>query len=370
MKMQAIVSREQTPFHFETVNLETPAANEVLIRVVASGVCHTDATILNGSIPSHYPVILGHEGSGIVEKIGNSVTTVKPGDHVIMGFASCGHCRPCLSGKNGACDNFNELNFMGKNRYGHYVMKSEQNEDISQFFGQSSFAHYSIVHEANLVKVDPEVDLRFLGPLGCGIMTGSGTVINVIQPALGSSLVVFGSGAVGLSALMAANIVGCSKIIAVDIHQDRLELAKSLGATHIINSAKQDVVKTIQSITDGGANYSFETTGVDTVELQAISCLRNYGKMTTVAVGEKDIKINLFKDIVIRSLTIRGAIEGDAVPQLLIPKLIDFWRLGKFPFDKLVKFYKPEAIKQAFADSKSGKVIKPVIVFDQNYLNK
>lgn len=367
MKMQAIVSRADKYFNLEPVELTAPNANEVLVRVVASGVCHTDSTVLDGLMATPYPVVLGHEGAGIVEQIGSAVTTVKPGDHVVMGFASCGHCELCLSGKNGACDHFDQLNFAGKNRYGLSVMSTEKGEAISQFFGQSSFAHYSTVHEMNLVKVSKDIDLRYLGPLGCGIMTGSASVINVMQPPVGSSLVVFGSGAVGLSALMAANLVGCSKIIAVDIHDERLALAKTLGATHVVNSSKEEVVQAIKTITQGGANFSFETTGVDQVQLQAINCLKNYGKMMTVAVGKKDIALNLTRDIVVRSITLRGIIEGDAVPQLFIPKMIDSWTQGKFPFDKLVQFYQPEAIEQAFADSKSGKVIKPVIIFDNSY---
>ncbi|MHC5307634.1 NAD(P)-dependent alcohol dehydrogenase [Bartonella sp. LJL80] len=367
MKTQSIVTRSKQPFHCELVNLEDPSANEVLVRIVASGVCHTDAAVLDGSMAANFPIVLGHEGAGVVEKIGSAVTTLKVGDHVVIGFASCGHCERCLTGKNGACENFGALNFEGKNRYGNFVMHTAEGDNVSQFFGQSSFSNYSIAHESSLVKVSPDIDLRYLGPLGCGFMTGSGSVLNVMQPEAGTSLVVFGTGAVGLSALMAATLVGCTKIIAVDIHDERLELARSLGATHIINSSKEDVVATIQQITNGGANYSFETTGVDSVELQAMNCLKIYGKMLCVAVGRKDIELNLTRDIIVKSITVRGVIEGDAVPQLFIPKIIEFWKQGRFPFDKLVSFYKPDQIEQAFADSRSGKVIKPVIIFDENY---
>lgn len=369
MKIQAIVSRDEKNFNFEQVNLSEPTENEVLVRVIASGICHTDAAVL-GDERAYKPIVLGHEGSGIVEKIGSAVTHVKVGDQVVMGFASCGHCEPCLSSKNGACDNFLHLNSEGVNRYGKYVIHSEKNENIAQFFGQSSFAYYSIAHETSLVKVPSDIDLRYVGPLGCGFMTGSGSVFNVIKPEFGTSIVIFGTGAVGLSALMAANLQGCSHIIAVDIHDGRLALAKQFGATHIVNSAKEDAVKAIQKITQGGANYSFESTGVDSVELSAIRCLKNYGKMVAVALGKKDIQISLTNDVVVRSLTIRGVMEGDAVPQLFIPKIIQLWQQGRFPFDKLIQFYKPEEIQQAFDDSKTGKVIKPVLIFDSDYKPK
>ncbi|GAB6450878.1 zinc-binding dehydrogenase [Bacillus luti] len=362
MKTKAIVSTPEKDFNVQEVYLDEIKDDEILVKIIASGICHTDATVLDGTMPTPKPVVLGHEGSGIVEKVGSNVITVTPGDHVVLGFAYCGHCENCLDGNAAACEHMMELNFSGKNKRHVTPIHDLNNNDISQFFGQSSFAYHAVVDENNVVKVTTDVDLRLLGPLGCGIMTGSGTILNSLQPKPGSSLVVFGTGAVGLSALMAAKIAGCTTIIAVDIHDSRLELAKELGATHTINSLQEDPVATIKEITNGGANYSFETTGVNTVTLQSIQCLRVKGTMATVAVGKKDLTLNVTNEIVVKAITIKGVVEGDAVPQLFIPKLIHFYQKGLFPFDKFVKFYSFEDIAQAFEDSKIGKTIKPIIV--------
>ncbi|MDI2090993.1 zinc-binding dehydrogenase [Commensalibacter oyaizuii] len=220
-----------------------------------------------------------------------------------------------------------------------------------------------------MVKIPSDIDLRYAGPLGCGFMIGAGSIFDVMKPEFGTSLVVFGTDAVGLNALMAANLQGYRQIIAVDIHDTRLDLAKQLGATHIVNSTKENPIEAIKETTNGGADYSFETTGIDSVELNAIRCLKNYRKMITVALGTKDIRISLTKDVVLRSLTIRGVVvvEGDAVPQLFILKIIQLWQQNKFPFGQLIQFYDPKNIEQAFEDSKTGKVIKSVLVFDPNY---
>ncbi|PAE17746.1 aryl-alcohol dehydrogenase [Virgibacillus sp. 7505] len=366
MEIQAMLTTEESDFKKQALQLDEPKADEVLVRIVASGVCHTDATVLDGSLPVPYPAVLGHEGSGIVERVGSNVTTVEPGDHVVLGFSYCGHCDNCLEGNAGGCENMMELNFAGKNKYGVSPIHKEEQE-VSQFFGQSSFATYSTVDEKNVVKIDKEADLRLLGPLGCGLMTGSGTVLNSLAPEAGTSFVVFGTGAVGLSGMMAAKIAGCYPIIAVDIHDSRLELAKELGATHTINSKNEDAAEKIKEITGKGAHYSLETTGVPEVTLAAIRCLRVKGECATVAVGKRDLIINVTNEIMTKAVTLKGVVEGDAVPQLIIPKLVKFYQNGQFPFDKLVKFYEMDDIQQAFEDSANGSTIKPILIIDKEY---
>lgn len=366
MEIQAMLTTEESDFDKQTLQLDEPKADEVMVRIVASGVCHTDATVLDGSLPVPYPAVLGHEGSGIVERVGSNVTTVEPGDHVVLGFSYCGHCDNCLEGNAGGCENMMELNFAGKNKYGVSPIHKEEQE-VSQFFGQSSFATYSTVDEKNVVKIDKEADLRLLGPLGCGLMTGSGTVLNSLAPEAGTSFVVFGTGAVGLSGMMAAKIAGCYPIIAVDIHDSRLELAKELGATHTINSKNEDPAEKIKEITGKGAHYSLETTGVPEVTLSAIRCLRVKGECATVAVGKRDLTINVTNEIMTKAVTLKGVVEGDAVPQLIIPKLVKFYQNGQFPFDKLVKFYEMDDIQQAFEDSANGSTIKPILIIDKEY---
>ena len=363
MKMKAAVVREKGgSFSIEEVELHDPKEGEVLVRIVASGVCHTDAVARDQLIPIPLPAILGHEGAGIVEKVGKGVTSVQPGDHVVLSYASCGQCENCLAGHPSLCTQFVTLNFLGKmSDDTHRIQEGgPSGRFISTFFGQSSFATYAVAHERNVVKVDKEVDLTLLGPLGCGIQTGSGTVLNKLRPEFGSSIAVYGCGAVGLSAVMAAKIAGCAQIIAVDIHQNRLDLALELGATHALNSKDVDLVEEIRKITKGGSHYGVETTGVATVVRQAAQALRTRGTLAIVGVtGEVTFNVN--DDIMSQGKTLVGVIEGDAVPQLFIPKLIEYYKAGQFPFDKLIKFYSFEQINEAFADSEKGLTIKPVI---------
>ena len=190
MKIKAIVSSKGAPFSLQHVNLEEPGVDEVLVRIVASGVCHTDAIAVRGELPVQLPAVLGHEGAGIVERVGAAVSEVVPGDHVVIGFSSCGHCDRCRSGKNGACDDFSPLNMAGVNGHRRTPLSTADGVPLSLFFGQSSFVAYSTTPATNVVKVDRDVDLRMLGPLGCGFMTGSGTVLNSLEPGPGSSIAV------------------------------------------------------------------------------------------------------------------------------------------------------------------------------------
>src|SRR5690606_10257154 len=258
MKIQAAVTREQgAEFSIEEVRLSGPGPNEVLVKVVATGVCHTDA-VGRDEGPSPYPVVLGHEGAGIVEKVGDNVTTLAPGDHVVMSFAHCGKCDNCLTGHPTVCAIFNDLNFGGRMEDGTARLH-QGDADLSTFFGQSSFGTCAVAHERNVVKVDKDVDLALLGPLGCGIQTGAGTVLNRLKPGFGTSIAGYGCGAVGLSAIMAAKIAGCLRIFAVDVHDNRLQLARELGATHAFNGKKVDVVEEIKAATGGGTEYAVET---------------------------------------------------------------------------------------------------------------
>lgn len=345
-------------FIFQKLELDRPKTNEIQIKLIATGVCHTDAVARDlGLTP--FPVVLGHEGSGIVEAIGPGVKDFNVGDHVVMSFAHCGHCENCLTGHPTVCRTFNELNFGGKMEDATTRIH-KSGTDVSNFFGQSSFSDHAIVHERNAVKVDQDVDINLLGPLGCGIQTGAGTVLNRLKPEFSSSIAVFGCGAVGLSAIMAAKIANCKYIIAVDVHDSRLELARELGATHTYNGKRDDIVKEIKSITDGGVNYAVETSGVPAVVKQCLNAMRPLGTAAIVGVTP-EMKIDVHNDLMAEGKSMIGVIEGDSVPRVFIPQLIEYYKAGKFPFDKLIRFYNFEDIEQAFEDSKIGKVIKPVL---------
>ncbi|SDJ12626.1 NAD(P)-dependent alcohol dehydrogenase [Salimicrobium halophilum] len=364
MKTKAAVTYDQgAKFEISEVELKEPKANEVLIKVVASGVCHTDAVARDQDAPVPLPAVLGHEGSGIVEKVGEGVRSVEEGDHVVLSYSSCGQCENCLMGRPAYCHHMMELNFGGIMPDGTHRLY-EGDQELSTFFGQSSFGTYAVAHERNVVKVDKDVELELLGPLGCGIQTGAGTVLNKLKPQFGETIAVFGCGAVGLSAIMAAGITSASEIIAIDVHDSRLELAKSLGATHTINGKQEeDVVEKIKELSNGGVHYSVETTSVPGVTRQSVLALRSLGVSAVVGVTP-DTTFNVFEEIMAEGKSLIGAIEGDSVPQLFIPKLVDYYKQGRFPFDKLVKYYNLEEINEAFDDSANGQTVKPILKMD------
>lgn len=366
MQIQAaLINNKGEDFTLETIELDEPQSGEVLIRMVATGICHTDMNVKDQTHRVPAPCVLGHEGSGIVEKIGSGVTDLEIGDHVVLGFASCGECKNCLKGYPSACVRFAELNFGGKMKDGTQRL-SRNGQKISNFFGQSSFSSYAIVNSNNAVKVPKDVDLALLGPLGCGIQTGAGTVINRFKPQVGSSIAVFGSGGVGLSAIMAANVVHCGIIIAIDVHDSRLKLAKELGATHLINATRNsNVVDQIISISDGGVDFSIEAAGHPSLLRQAVDALTFRG--TAAQIGglpqgsEASIDSN---DLRSKNKTVTGVVEGDSIPRIFIPQLIELYKTGKFPFDKMVTFYDFNDINLAAADAHDGKVIKPILRFN------
>ena len=359
MKIRAALTHAKgKPFALEEVTLFAPKSNEVLVRVVATGVCHTDAVARDLGI-SPYPIVLGHEGAGIVEQVGDNVTRLAPGDHVVISFAHCGQCDNCLTGYPTVCARFNELNFGGRMEDDSYRLR-QGSTDVATFFGQSSFGTHAVAHERNLVKVDKDVDLSLLGPLGCGIQTGAGTVLNRLKPEFGTSIAIYGCGAVGLSAIMAAKIANCRHIFAVDVHDSRLQLAKELGATHAFNGKHVDVVKEIKEASGGGTRYAVESTGVPPVVRQCLNALRPMGEAAIVGVTP-EMQIDVHNDLMAEGKSMIGVIEGDSVPRVFIPKLIEFYKAGQFPFDKLVKFYGFDQINEAFQDSANGVAIKPIL---------
>ena len=361
----AAVTHQQGQLSIEEVELAPPKASEVLVRIIACGVCHTDAAALHLFIPVTLPIILGHEGVGIVEETGSEVTTLKRGDRVILSFPSCGTCGYCQEDHPYACDNLNTLFFDGV--YNDGTKRFSQNGTaVSSFFGQGSFADHVIVDARNAVKVDVDSDdvLAGLCSLGCGVQTGAGAVLNCLKPKKGSSLVVFGCGGVGMSAIMAAVIAGCSTIIGVDISPARLELAKACGATHCINSQEGDPVAEIKRITQGGAHYSVEASGVPQVTLQALACLRRIGTAVLLSVtGPEEVSIPLEALIMNPSVTLTGLCEGASNPQTFIPELVQYYKDGRLPVEKLNKFYNFRDIEKAFQDSHDGITIKPILRF-------
>lgn len=361
MKIQAAVFREAARAELETLTLDDPRSDEVLVQVVASGVCHTDLKVLESGLTPG-PVVLGHEGSGVVAAVGDAVRGLAVGDRVVMSFASCGACACCQAGWQSYCHASARLNFAGRRADGTAALANPRGAVGSHFFGQSSFATYALCNERNVVKVTDRVPLDLLGPLGCGIQTGAGAVLNSLRAKSGRSIAIFGTGAVGLSAVMAARVAGLERIVAVDRNPARLRLASELGATDVIDAADADVAAAIHSLTRGGADYVLDTTGVPAViehALQALAPLGAAGLVASPARGER-VRLDVL-NLMRGGRTVRGIIEGDSQPQTFIPELIELYLAGTFPFDRLVRYYAFSGINQALADLASGAVIKPVL---------
>jgi aryl-alcohol dehydrogenase len=366
MKVTAAVARQQgAPLVIEELDLDELRPDEVRVRMVASGVCHTDAAVRDQVIPTPLPAVLGHEGSGIVDAVGRDVTTVEVGDHVVLSANSCGSCRQCLSGDLAYCENLFASNFAARRADGSMPLSKDGEPVGSRFFGQSSFSSYSNVAERSVVRVPRDVDLTLLAPLGCGMQTGAGAILNELRPSAGSTVAVFGTGAVGCAAIMAAAISACTTVIAVDVVPSRLELARSLGATHTIDSRTEDVDERLREITGGhGIDVALDTTAIPGVLRTAADHLAIRGTLALVGSSLPGTEVHLeIGESLNRGWTFKTIIQGSSVPQVFIPALIDLWRAGRFPFDRLIEKYELADIDTAFRDSERGTTIKPVVVF-------
>lgn len=359
----AVVRKKGGPMELEQITHSDMRPDEVLVRVVATGMCHTDMVARDQVFPVPHPIVLGHEGAGVVEAVGDEVRKVKVGDHVVLSFLPCGRCRACYEGSPASCENFNARNFSGARPDGSRALRDASGAELNdRFFGQSSFARYAIAHETNAVPVRTDAPLELLGPLGCGIQTGAGAVLNALEVRPGTSFAAFGAGAVGLSAIMAARVAGATTIIAVDVVPSRLELAKEVGATHVINSKDENPVEAIRKLTDGGLDYALDSTGIVQVIRSAVDALRQRGICGIVGASKPGELLQLDAiDFMQSCKQLRGIVEGDSVADVFIPRLVDLYMQGRFPFDKLIKFYPFEQINEAAEDSAKGGAIKPVI---------
>lgn len=362
MKTRAAVVREpRGDFSVEMLSLTELRPDEVLVKIAGAGICHTDLICRDQVYPVPLPCVFGHEGSGVIEKTGSNVTKLSPGDHVVLSFAACGVCRNCEAGVPSRCLKIFECNFAGCRDDGSLTFNDEGGKVHASFFRQSSFAEFAIAAQQNTVKVGTDVPIELLGPLGCGIQTGAGAVINTLKPDTGSGIAIFGCGSVGLAALMAAKAVDCNNIVAVDINEQRLQLARQLGATLILNAEKVSPVEEILKLTGDGIDYSVECTALPTVFRQAVDSLNNTGTCALVGAAAPGEEVSLDMNSIMFGRTVTGVIEGDSVPDIFIPELIELYKKGLFPFDKLIEFYPLDKIQQAVEDMEAGKVIKPVL---------
>jgi aryl-alcohol dehydrogenase len=360
MQTLAAISRgASSPFALETVELDDPRPDELLVRIEAVGLCHTDLAV-RGMWPEGVPLVLGHEGAGVVERVGADVTDAKPGDKVIVSFASCGACERCASGLPGYCVDFRALNISGSRADGSATLTTAGGPLSGNFFGQSSFAQHALTARRNAVVVDPSVDLALIASFGCGAQTGAGAVANVLQPTADGRLVVFGLGGVGMAALMAAAALGVRQVVGVDLSPSRRQIALQVGATDVVDGADADVLGALREVTGGGASHALDTTGVPAVVRTAAQALRPLGALVVIGNGA-DFTLD-HQDIIGGGKTVRGSIEGDADPQAFIPQLVTWYQQGRMPMDKIVRTFALEQIEDAVAQMKDGSAVKPVLL--------
>lgn len=360
MFISAAVLREKSgKYLIEEIEIDEPRSNEILVKITGAGMCHTDIFFKHN--PVTLPIVLGHEGAGIVEKVGNEIRKVQPGDHVVLTYYSCGICLNCQQGHPAYCQNSVAGSFLGVRPDGTTTLHKGDEKIHGNFIGQSSFATYAIATERNLVKINKEVPIELMGPMGCGIQTGAGAVLNSLKAEAGTSIAVFGMGSVGLSAIMAAKIAGCTMIIGIDINDERLKLATELGATRTFNVKNCDAVQEVIKLTGGGADYSLESVGNPEVVRQAVKSIHRLGKCGIMGATPMETEVTLDLNSILFGRTVFGIIEGDSIPDVFIPRLVGMYMNGQLPIEKLVSYYTLDQINKAEEDSQQGAVLKPII---------
>ncbi|KAJ5764737.1 hypothetical protein N7520_004296 [Penicillium odoratum] len=345
--------------------LDSLQANELKVQIYATGVCHTDLACMEGHIPVQFPNVFGHEGAGVVLETGSDVTDVQVGDKVLLSYNFCGECTQCSVHYPAYCEKLMQLNFSGERLDGSSTMHLPDEEHLfSNFFGQSSFSKIAVVNKSSVVRVPPTTDLQLYAPLGCGMQTGAGAILNTLNVRTGSSVVVFGTGCVGLAAVMAATIRGARIIVAVDLHPERLDLARELGATHTFRGDDPHIRKYITELcgSSRGADFALDCSGAIPVIETMIATLGIRGKATSVgapAPGRK-VEVDVFSHLTMGRQYL-GCHQGDSVAREMIPYLIEKHKEGKFPLEKLIKVYDFNDFLQAFHDMNEGLVLKPVL---------
>ncbi|GKZ27009.1 hypothetical protein AbraIFM66951_003932 [Aspergillus brasiliensis] len=370
----------------QNVSLRPLRACELLVEVAASGVCQTDLHFagLESGHGVHYPRVMGHEGAGYVRQVGPKVTAARVGDPVLLSFSACRTCQCCRRGHPAHCQNFDPINFESTkaNRvfFGETgavadlsTHSAEEPDIFGQFFGQSSFASWTIVREESLVNVSGLVegreDLQLLAPLGCGVQTGAGAVIQAAKAQPEDTIAVLGLGGVGLSAVMGARIAGCKTIIGIARNPARLELALALGATHVVKidpSAEEGyVIEAVRALTGGlGTDVTLETTGVPGLIAEAIRMTANKGKIVQLGTAPEDAALSLpIHDFMVAGKQYMGVVEGDVVPREFVPQMIEWVKTGRLPLHEMVGFYQAQDYRRAITDMQSGKTIKPVLLW-------
>jgi aryl-alcohol dehydrogenase len=367
VKIQAAVAWEAgATLSIEEFDLDDPRDDEILVKVEAVGVCHTDDNARLGRLPVVFPIILGHEGAGTVERAGRDVTKVRPGDRVLFTPDYCGQCEQCVLGKTPYCDEVVPVTFIGTRPDGTPRAYQNGKPVRAAFFGQSSFATHSLVTERNIIPVAPDAPLHYLAGFTCGVQTGAGAILNAMPVGSASKVAIWGTGAVGLAAVMAAKASGAAEIVAIDRVGHRLALAAELGATATIDTAGQelaDVAAAVLKLTGRGVDVALDTTGNPAVILAEVQSLATHGTASVITSSGAPISLPP-GDLLLKGRQLRGTMGGHINPTIFIPRLLELHARGRFPVDRLVRNYSFSRLNEAIADSLSGATIKPVLTFD------
>ena len=342
------------------VTIRPPVDDEVLVRIDAVGICHTDVSVAARWPTKRMPMVFGHEGVGTVVAAGPRASAAE-GQQVVLTFASCGQCGDCIDGRPAYCDRSTDLNMRGDRRDEASALRLDGEPVTGGFFGQSSFATHALSRPANTVVLTKTLAPELAAPLACSVQTGVGTVLNALSAGPDDALVVFGAGAVGLSAVMGAKIAGCRCVVAVDPVPERLALATELGATATVDPTAVDAVKAIGDLTGGGPNLAVDTTALPAVIATAMTALRSCGTLALVGLGALNAELPVGL-ILAKGLRVRGVVEGDSDPHTFIPRLAELVDGGELPVGKLVTTFELASFDDAWAAAKAGRVIKPVLL--------
>lgn len=356
---------DSKPLSIETVDLAPPGPGEVLVRVVAAGLCHSDLSVINGDRPRPMPMALGHEAAAVVEQLGEGVDDLQRGDHVVVVFVpSCGHCAPCAEGRPALCEPGAAANGAGTLLSGQRRL-AHGGQALNHHLGCSVFAEYATVSRRSLVKIDPEVPLEEAALFGCAVLTGVGAVVNTAGVKLGASVAVVGLGGVGLAALLGAHAAGARQIVAVDLSADKLEQARALGATHLVNAGSDDAAEQIRALSQGGVEYAFEFAGsVRALEL-AWRITRRGGTTVTAGLPPPNAALALpAVQLVGEERTLKGSYIGTCVPSRDIPRYLALYRQGHLPVDRLLSGrLSLDQINEGFDRLREGRAVRQVVVF-------
>lgn len=367
MKIKAAYAKAHNDLSVETVELAEPKANEVLVKMRAAGVCHSDLHTLRGELRSQPPLVLGHEGAGVVEKIGSNVTNVAIGDPVMINWLpACQNCGTCLQGHPTMCETFPETTYQGFMSDGTSRLQTTEGQMIRQFLSAATMAEYTVVNEVGAIPIPADVPFDVAAIMGCAVMTGVGAVMNTANLESGSSAAVIGCGGIGLSILLGLKMAGCYPLIAVDVMDSKLEFAEELGATHTINSRNDDAVAAMKAITGKGPQYVFDSVGHSSTIAQALAAAAPYGKATVTGMHSalEDVPVPAAA-LMFENKSLLGSFVGSCRPRVDLPKLIELFRGGRLPVDALIStHYTLDDVVQAFADMEAGKVARGVIMFD------